>query len=412
MFVLHDCSVCFEDFDALRIPHSITCGHVFCRPCLDSLVASAPNCPNCRASFGRKSIRKVVCALQDPPTIDAGTLSETEMMMWQEIEGAVEFEDAHEQRRSLVRDNSKENVLEAGFSENLLIALDVMRLLVQVESANHDMSATHAVEESLRDRITFLEAQLNGTKATFSVNLQDFQTLLSKMQQLESSMCTTDEKGSQATDRMASTTPIPTMYNFLNPPLNHLRTESGEDQTLSHPQPTTPEITSSTEQQYRRRIIPVATPAGHVSPPSPTVARSSYQPDTPRTSNRSELSPAVSVSGNSQFQASPPAPWTWAQLARENSQAWGRQSADQRGIVSSSRSQPLSSTRTTVPPTIMVINDYTACEFDEISITAGETVSVIFEPDNIDNGREWILCNASGDEGFVPRNCLNARYEI
>lgn len=78
---------------------------------------SSPNCPNCRVSFGRKSIRKVVCTAQDPPALDASTLSETETIMWQVIESAVESVDEYEQRRSLVRDNSKETVQEAGFSK-------------------------------------------------------------------------------------------------------------------------------------------------------------------------------------------------------------------------------------------------------------------------------------------------------
>ena len=49
----------------------------------------------------------------------------------------------------------------------MLVALEVLRLLVQVKSTNDAMGAALAVEESLRDRITFLETQLNGTKATF-----------------------------------------------------------------------------------------------------------------------------------------------------------------------------------------------------------------------------------------------------
>lgn len=49
----------------------------------------------------------------------------------------------------------------------MMIALDVMRMLVQVESNNGGVGATCAIEESLRDRIAFLEAQLNSTRATF-----------------------------------------------------------------------------------------------------------------------------------------------------------------------------------------------------------------------------------------------------
>ena len=38
-------------------------------------------------------------------------------MIWQEIESAAESEDAREQRRSLVRDNSKSAMRQAGFSK-------------------------------------------------------------------------------------------------------------------------------------------------------------------------------------------------------------------------------------------------------------------------------------------------------
>ncbi|KAF8601652.1 hypothetical protein BDV93DRAFT_585099 [Ceratobasidium sp. AG-I] len=203
-------------------------GHVFCRPCLESLVTSAPSCPNCRALFGRKSIRKVVCTLQDPPTLDASTLSEAEMMMWQTIESAVESLDEHEQRRSLIRDNSKEAVRETGFSRNLLVALDVMRLLVQVESTNRSLGAARAVEESLRDRISFYEAQVSGTKATVSSNIQDIQKVLSNLRQLESSMCTTDDMPPQTTGQQASAGLLPI------PPNSHHMTLNTSDYVPPH----------------------------------------------------------------------------------------------------------------------------------------------------------------------------------
>ncbi|KAF8601672.1 hypothetical protein BDV93DRAFT_230966 [Ceratobasidium sp. AG-I] len=171
MFVLQDCSICFEDYDSQRNPYTISCGHVFCRPCLDSLVSSSSTCPHCRMAFGRKTIRKVICTLQDPAGLSRSATSEAETTMWEALSGSIESLDEYEQRRLLVQNNSRSSLQEADFSGNLLVALDVMRFLVGLESTNlemgHSMDAARAIEESLRDRIAFLEAQLSGTKATF-----------------------------------------------------------------------------------------------------------------------------------------------------------------------------------------------------------------------------------------------------
>lgn len=107
MYVLQDCPVCFEDYGPERIPHTITCGiyfcrnsfyshesntvlgHVFCRPCLNSLMSSSSTCPNCRAAIGRKAIRKIVCAFQDPPAPGPSPPSEAETIMWGAISNAL-----------------------------------------------------------------------------------------------------------------------------------------------------------------------------------------------------------------------------------------------------------------------------------------------------------------------------------
>ncbi|KAF8601661.1 hypothetical protein BDV93DRAFT_230849 [Ceratobasidium sp. AG-I] len=338
MFILQDCSICFEDYGALRIPHSISCGHVFCHPCLDSLVTSSPNCPNCRALFGRKSIRKVVCTFQDPPTLDASTLSEAEMMMWQEIESAVESEDAHEQRRSLIRDNSTIVVQQAGFSKNVLVALDVMRLLVQVESTNRSMSATYAVEESLRDRITFLEARLNGTRATFSANVQDVQIFLSKMQQLEYLMRATDETTPQTTDQS-----LPVLADTRHSPPDDVYLPSSQAQKPKPPQPShkPSQKAWSTESQLQWPSLPAATLSSG-SPPSPPVAGSSYLPDTPRTHGSTQLNPAAPVDTITQNQ---PASASSKDVSKKKSKSRTVSSQAQSAVVNhqptSSRSLPL-----------------------------------------------------------------------
>ncbi|KAF8601676.1 hypothetical protein BDV93DRAFT_230996 [Ceratobasidium sp. AG-I] len=116
MFALQDCSICFEEYDSERGPHNIICGHVFCRPCLESLASSSPNCPNCRAPFAPHMIRKVVCARHDPPAPGAGVVSEAETVMWQTIQTAVGSAGEHEHRRSLVQNNSAWVVQAAGLS--------------------------------------------------------------------------------------------------------------------------------------------------------------------------------------------------------------------------------------------------------------------------------------------------------
>lgn len=148
MFVLQDCSICLEDFDVERSPHTIPCGiydflyrcastwlsapfagHVFCQPCLESL-AFPPSCPQCRTSFVSGSIHKVVCAFQSPPpspptptptpppvSISASEPSEAEATMWQAIKSAIESEYEQEQRQLIVMHNQAEDMRDEGMSE-------------------------------------------------------------------------------------------------------------------------------------------------------------------------------------------------------------------------------------------------------------------------------------------------------
>ncbi|KAF8601664.1 hypothetical protein BDV93DRAFT_545741 [Ceratobasidium sp. AG-I] len=192
MFVLQDCSICLDDYDPQRTPHCIPCGHAFCLPCLDSLSASSSSCPYCRAAFDRNSIRKVVCTYQDPPAPSSTALSQAEETIWQSISSTVESSNDHERRRLIVQDNSRLAAREAGFSVNLLVALDVLRLLVDVETVVSGLKQTidtaRAVEASLRERVSFLEERLGS---------QDLQTILSEMRGMISSINTIDNATSQ-----------------------------------------------------------------------------------------------------------------------------------------------------------------------------------------------------------------------
>ena len=132
MFVLQDCSICFEEYDAQLVPHSISCGtyllhppasnltvllgHIFCRPCLDSLPISSPRCPHCRAHFVRTSIRKIICESRVRQTSSSNMPSEAEKIMWQTISHTMDSENDQERRRQIVQNNSRSATRELGFS--------------------------------------------------------------------------------------------------------------------------------------------------------------------------------------------------------------------------------------------------------------------------------------------------------
>ncbi|KAB5588800.1 Zinc finger, C3HC4 type (RING finger) protein [Ceratobasidium theobromae] len=190
MFVLQECSICFEDFAAELTPHSISCGHVFCQPCLQSLGSSSRTCPVCREPFQSTSIRKVICTFQEDP---AGTQeSESEALMWQAIHSAVESPNESDQRKSLVQNNSEANMTAENMSKNICAALSIMRILVQVEekssSLEEKLNTALAVEESLRDRISFLEAQLRDIGARSGPSSHDFKLLMVEVHKLQSAV--------------------------------------------------------------------------------------------------------------------------------------------------------------------------------------------------------------------------------
>lgn len=108
--------------------------------------------------------------------------------MWQAISASVKSMEEPDQRRMLVQNNSRLAVREAGYSEvclgsnaggvliynmlalwqNLLVALDVMQLLVDIENIyrglNRTMETARIFEESMQARIAFLETRLDGAR--------------------------------------------------------------------------------------------------------------------------------------------------------------------------------------------------------------------------------------------------------
>ncbi|KDQ53887.1 hypothetical protein JAAARDRAFT_136332 [Jaapia argillacea MUCL 33604] len=58
------CDVCAEEYGPHRRPHSITCGHVLCAACCDTIIEKTsprltPVCPFCREQFTSDSIRLI-----------------------------------------------------------------------------------------------------------------------------------------------------------------------------------------------------------------------------------------------------------------------------------------------------------------------------------------------------------------
>lgn len=151
--------------------------------------------------------------------------------------------------------------------------------------------------------------------------------LLSKMQQLESTMGTTDKAASQQIGQITLVDSPPTLSNVYRPS-NSSRTSSDQKQAPNNSYDAVPESAPSARRKPARQTIPAAraTTAGHISPPALTGAQSSHQPDIPSALDRPELSPARSVSGTSQLPSSSVSPQpmfrSWAQLAQQNSRAW------------------------------------------------------------------------------------------
>lgn len=121
----------------------ITCGHVFCRPCLDTIGSDSSRCPICRTSFNTRDIRKIIGGRSEKR-------NEQEKTIWSLLKLGADSED-NEFRRTLY--NSAKLFREADTSEHVCIALNIGSMLVQAEHDNLQQ------QKRLRNA-TLLEAQL------------------------------------------------------------------------------------------------------------------------------------------------------------------------------------------------------------------------------------------------------------
>lgn len=195
MFVLQECTICFEDFGPERYPYSIPCGHVFCNPCLESLldVLSTAGCPNCRTPYTSDSIRKLICPLQDPaPNVHSDEL-EAETLMWGAIHSAAESPRDHEQRKSLIEHNPPESMMAAGMSARTMATVSVMSLLVEVEERNRsledELNMAQATKQSLYDSVSALETQIHDADDHSNLGIsRDLKLMMANMQKIQCSI--------------------------------------------------------------------------------------------------------------------------------------------------------------------------------------------------------------------------------
>ncbi|KAF8601660.1 hypothetical protein BDV93DRAFT_509913 [Ceratobasidium sp. AG-I] len=375
-------------------------------PCLNSLVGSSPRCPHCRASLGTHSIRKVVCPQQNSSALEASTQSNAERIMWQAIKGAVESTSGYEQRRSLVRDYTRLAVRGPEFSGNVFVALETMRLLVEVESMNrelhHKIEASYAFEESLRDRVSFLEMQLNGMRG--ESGLQD----LEEIEILKSSTRIIDEKAAQLARQISFADPVLNSDKPQSPlHLESVSTICTPERTRSIPQPESVPVHNSpiTEPQPPEVSSVPPTPVQPMSPPAlvqlttPPTPVQFASPHTPLMDDPDW--PSLSVTSPRNDTQSPPRPSQSASrsLTRPPAPAQPSNPPTQAQVSQQVRS---SSELSWSPrgPTATAVYDYTAENSTAISFRAGERLEFVGDSNDLRWGYQLVWCRVGERVGY------------
>ncbi|CEL57139.1 hypothetical protein RSOLAG1IB_08371 [Rhizoctonia solani AG-1 IB] len=164
MLILQSCPVCFEEFDASRKPHTITCGHVFCHPCLEAINQSgleSAKCPICRTRFNPDSARAVIGS--DQPRQEA--------KLWESLKGYTKGNCRTEQLPCLP---SKEELTRIGASEGICIAVDTMRMLLHAENSSFELEVKSQQLQVDRDilsrRVANLEYRLKQLQGALIIN--------------------------------------------------------------------------------------------------------------------------------------------------------------------------------------------------------------------------------------------------
>ncbi|TFK50337.1 hypothetical protein OE88DRAFT_240660 [Heliocybe sulcata] len=205
MLVVHPnstCDVCLEGYTSgSNVPHSISCGHVFCLRCLQSLTRLI--CPLCRTTFDPIEIRKLhidkavqpisatAVAAATPATADPEVVEDVRRLQdkidhivlegasltdvrntidethaWLKSRPKEEHRDLRASHRLLYRVTEDRSIianLEKKEEEMKVRLVEAERLMSDISQKRKDEAAVaFAVEKSLREHYNRMNAEWNG----------------------------------------------------------------------------------------------------------------------------------------------------------------------------------------------------------------------------------------------------------
>ncbi|KAG9090668.1 hypothetical protein FRC06_000939 [Ceratobasidium sp. 370] len=302
--------------------------------------------------------------------------------MWQAIKSAVETQNEYEQRKSLVTHNSSESVREAGMSatgeKNLLVALEVLQMLVKTEQRNETLKdkvdTARAVEESLCDRISILEAQLSAKTGETSASSHDLQLLLAQVRAIQTSVQLIKSDTSTIVRHLNTEPPTPLQPLSALQPLSPI-------QPRTQPQPPTPSTPDAPLDHTRR-----ASTAGR-----PSILRKPSQNPT----NNSPPTPSLRAGPTLNSSPTPTQPSPSNPFRSPKSPSF---------VVHIPKPTPTPAP--TPPRTLTTTIAFSGTSQTELSFAQGQTLHLLPDSD-LSPGKDWVWCRTEeGAVGYAPRSYL------
>ncbi|KAI9463442.1 hypothetical protein HD554DRAFT_1312232 [Boletus coccyginus] len=155
------CDVCMENYmDRVGIPHAITCGHIFCRACLDSV----RQCPLCRNEFSPSDICKLCVDgdAQSSTTVAASPVGTQVQRLLDDI--AMTTATVEEMERVIQQCNTYHNaqpnsILHTPLGVSYLLLSTLVEAQRKLLAQGDQLSELAGARDDIRDRLTFeLEA--------------------------------------------------------------------------------------------------------------------------------------------------------------------------------------------------------------------------------------------------------------